>query len=81
MSEPKDNLTTEQTAQAAPGDAGETGDSALAKLQGDLDRFKDLALRSEADLQNFRKRAAREKEDAIKYAKLLLPRAARSDSR
>src|SRR5271170_6500310 len=61
MSEPNDNLTAEQ-------EAGESGDSALAKLQGDMERFKDLALRSEADLQNFRKRAMREKEDALKYA-------------
>ena len=68
MSEPTDNMTTEQAAQAPASDAAETGDTALAKLQGDLDRFKDLALRSEADLQNFRKRATREKEDAIKYA-------------
>jgi molecular chaperone GrpE len=40
----------------------------LAQLQGDLDRFRDLALRSQADFENFRKRAAREKEDAVKYA-------------
>ena len=61
MSEPKQDITAEQT-------GAETEDSALAKLQGDMERFKDLALRSEADLQNFRKRAAREKEDALKYA-------------
>src|ERR1051325_9640265 len=37
-------------------------------LQADLDRFRDLALRSQADFDNFKKRAAREKEQAIKYA-------------
>ena len=37
-------------------------------LQADLERFRDLALRSQADFDNFKKRAAREKEDAIKYA-------------
>ncbi|MBA3961471.1 MAG: nucleotide exchange factor GrpE [Chthoniobacterales bacterium] len=37
-------------------------------LLTDLDRFRDLALRAQADLENFKKRAAREKEDAIKYA-------------
>src|SRR5476651_1627599 len=37
-------------------------------LQADLDRFRDLALRSQADFDNFKKRATREKEDAIKYA-------------
>jgi molecular chaperone GrpE len=37
-------------------------------LQADLDRFRDLALRSQADFENYKKRAAREKEQAIKYA-------------
>ncbi|MEY2584675.1 MAG: molecular chaperone GrpE [Verrucomicrobiota bacterium] len=37
-------------------------------LQADLDRFRDLALRSQADFENYKKRSAREKEDAIKYA-------------
>ena len=37
-------------------------------LQADLDRFRDLALRSQADFENYKKRAAREKEAAIKYA-------------
>src|SRR5262245_36156833 len=44
------------------------GDDPTAGLQADLDRFRDLALRSQADFDNFKKRAAREKEDAIKYA-------------
>ena len=37
-------------------------------LQADLERFRDLALRSQADFDNFKKRATREREDAIKYA-------------
>ena len=40
----------------------------LEQLQNDLGKFRDLALRSQADFENFRKRAAREKEDAVKYA-------------
>jgi molecular chaperone GrpE len=40
----------------------------MAGLQADLDRFRDLALRSQADFENYKKRAAREKEDAVKYA-------------
>src|SRR6266704_1318382 len=40
----------------------------MAGLQADLDRFRDLALRSQADFENYRKRSAREKEEAIKYA-------------
>ena len=37
-------------------------------LQADLSRFRDLALRSQADFENYKKRSAREKEEAIKYA-------------
>src|SRR5438309_11080855 len=44
------------------------GDDPVAGLQADLDRFRDLAMRSQADFENYRKRCAREKEDAIKYA-------------
>jgi molecular chaperone GrpE len=50
-------------AQIASPDEGNDED-----LQADLDRFRDLALRSQADFENYKKRAAREKEDAIKYA-------------
>ena len=37
-------------------------------LAADLEKFRDLALRSRAELDNYRKRVAREKEDAIRYA-------------
>ncbi len=37
-------------------------------MQADLDRFRDLALRSQADFENYKKRCAREKDEAIKYA-------------
>jgi len=43
-------------------------DDPTSGLQADLDRFRDLALRSQADFDNFKKRAAREKEEAIRYA-------------
>ena len=47
----------------------------MAGLQADLDRFRDLAQRSQADFENYKKRLAREKEEAIKYAnKSLLER-------
>jgi molecular chaperone GrpE len=48
--------------------AEQSEESLLGQLQGDIERFRDLALRSQADFENFRKRAAREKEDAIKFA-------------
>lgn len=52
---------------AAEVDRGEAEDP-MAGLQADLDRFRDLALRSQADFENYKKRSAREKEEAIKYA-------------
>jgi molecular chaperone GrpE len=58
-----------QAKQASPAIASDAdSDDALAGLQADLDRFRDLALRSQADFENYKKRAAREKEDAVKYA-------------
>jgi molecular chaperone GrpE len=47
---------------------GEATDDAVASLQGDLDRFRDLALRTQADFENYKKRAARERDEGIKYA-------------
>ncbi len=44
------------------------GDDPMAGVQADLDRFRDLAMRTQADFQNYKKRCAREKEEAIKYA-------------
>jgi len=40
----------------------------LAQLKTELAKYKDVALRSVADLDNYRKRMAREKDDAIRYA-------------
>ena len=37
-------------------------------LAAELEKYKDAALRARADLDNYRKRVAREKEDAIRYA-------------
>jgi molecular chaperone GrpE len=43
-------------------------DDPMAGLQADLDRFRDLAMRSQADFENYKKRCVREKEEAVKYA-------------
>jgi molecular chaperone GrpE len=57
-----------------PGPAGPDVEAASSdqdedeSLQADLDRFRDLALRSQADFENYKKRAAREKEEAVKFA-------------
>jgi molecular chaperone GrpE len=60
------SVQAKQPSSTAAGDAD--SDDAMAGLQADLDRFRDLALRSQADFENYKKRAAREKEDAMKYA-------------
>ena len=57
-----------QSAETNPPEAEPTEETAIVQLQADLERFRDLALRSQADFDNFRKRSAREKEDAVKYA-------------
>jgi molecular chaperone GrpE len=51
-------------------DSKQTGDprEQLGQLKAELDKYKDIALRSVADLDNYRKRMAREKDDAIRYA-------------
>jgi molecular chaperone GrpE len=56
------------SAPAAPDAERSETEDPMAGLQTDLDRFRDLALRSQADFENYKKRCAREKEDAIKYA-------------
>lgn len=69
VSSPEDEKARPKSAagQAAPSAAAEDDDP-VAGLQADLDRFRDLALRSQADFENYRKRTVREKDDAIKYA-------------
>lgn len=42
------------------------------QIQTDMERFRDLAMRTQADFENYRKRSIREKEEAIKYANAAL---------
>ena len=49
-------------------DATPDGEIADVDFQAEAAKLKDLALRARADLDNFRKRSLREKEDAIRYA-------------
>ena len=60
--EAEEKNTVESPAETAQAEDDSDG------LQADLDRFRDLALRSQADFENYKKRSAREKEEAIKYA-------------
>jgi len=52
----------------APAETPVPEENPFAQLQTDLERFRDLAMRTQADFDNYRKRSLREKEDAIKYA-------------
>ena len=69
----KKRQDTEQRSTSSASDGAPAADQAdsddpVAGLQADLDRFRDLATRSRADFENYKKRSAREKEEAIKYA-------------
>lgn len=69
VSEPEPEKKEEAPAEATPANpAAEQTDDGTEGLQADLERFRDLALRSQADFENYKKRSAREKEEAIKYA-------------
>lgn len=57
---------------SAAGAAHDDVDDPVTSMQADLDRFRDLALRSQADFENYKKRCAREKEEATKYANTAL---------
>ena len=61
-SSPEDPIT------GSTGDSQVESEDPMAGLQADLDRFRDLAMRSQADFENYKKRCAREKDEAIKYA-------------
>jgi molecular chaperone GrpE len=58
----------EATPAPAPEEAAAPEANGIETLQADVERFRDLALRTQADFENYRKRAARDKEDAIKSA-------------
>lgn len=50
-------------AEPSRGSEGLENSDALAGLQADLDRFRDLALRSQADFENYRKRIMRQQQE------------------
>ena len=69
VTDPEPEKNEEAPAEANPANpAAEQADDGTEGLQADLERFRDLALRSQADFDNYKKRSAREKEEAIKYA-------------
>jgi len=56
----------EEPAPAAPENAEATPEA--VDPAAEVEKFKDLALRSRAELDNYRKRVTREREEAIRYA-------------
>ena len=68
MSDPKIQTPTDKNQTAPDGAPEATEEGAFTQLQADIERFRDLALRSQADFDNYRKRSAREKEEAVRYA-------------
>lgn len=46
----------------------ETAPPAAPDLQSEVEKYRDAALRAAADLENYRKRMIREKEEAIRFA-------------
>jgi molecular chaperone GrpE len=66
--EPRRRVEVSDEEQPPNDNAAAADDDGSAGLQADLERFRDLALRSQADFDNFKKRANREIEEAIKYA-------------
>lgn len=68
--EPGDEATVEMPESELPPDLGQAEDD----LQADLQRAQDRFLRLQAELENYRKRAAREMQDVRRYAGLPLMR-------
>jgi len=64
----------EQPDNSAEGQSPETGTGRpdTAALAEEAAKYRDIALRSQAELENFRKRMIREKEDSLRYANTTL---------
>lgn len=54
--------------------AGAAAEGQLAQLRAELEEMKDRALRAAAELDNYRKRAQRDLQDALRYANMPLLR-------
>src|SRR5437667_1936970 len=61
---PEDRFANENTPGAGPASLEER----LAAAEAEAAEFKDKALRAMAEVENIRRRAQREREDAVKYA-------------
>lgn len=63
---PEENITTDAAPAAATGEAGDY--EALVKLLKENEELKDRAMRAAAEMENLRRRTAREIQDARAYA-------------
>ena len=72
-----DKKKAERPSESEPANEGKAGPASIQtddiqeqmlQLKAERDKYKDIALRSVADLDNYRKRMAREKEEAIRFA-------------
>ncbi|PWU06807.1 MAG: nucleotide exchange factor GrpE [Verrucomicrobia bacterium] len=68
----KEELSGADDAIAREATSPAAGASELQAVKLEMEKYKDLALRCQAELDNFRKRIVREKEDAIRYANAAL---------
>lgn len=64
---PPEHLPSEEAAEGSETSSAETPGQAK-DIHQELQEFRELALRKQAELENYRKRMIREKEDAIRYA-------------
>ncbi len=67
-SEHVDTDELEEVADAASSTEGQAAEDALAKLAAERDEYLDLLQRKQAELENYRKRAAREQERLVAHA-------------
>lgn len=77
MEKPEEVPVVEEAVAGEAGGGGECAGEAVEEaveedpvkvLEGDLMKWRELALRTSADLDNYRKRMARDREDAVRYA-------------
>ena len=67
-SERVDTDELEEVADAASFSEGQTAEGSLAKVAAERDEYLDLLQRKQAELENYRKRAAREQERLVAHA-------------
>ncbi len=65
-------METPASPQAASSASEELPNDLVATLQTEVNKYRDQSLRAAADLENFRKRMIREKEEAVRYANVSL---------